>query len=398
MPGPQGGTSVIPAGGSAGSPAAGGGGASGATAGGTGTGTGGACTASPECPMGQLCLMNKCGCAAYAPDYCEADKKCTAPMKDPDHCGGCTTKCGATQACVAGACAPEPMSIGEIAGCGTLKLQLAAGKIYALSTMTGDLASMAAPAGGAATPITTGIAMGSAFAVDATNAYVAAGMSITKVALAGGTKTVVVTETTPILDVAVGGTKLYYTVGKDIKVIDAAAVNGTPAATAVAMAIDEGEPQAVAYSAGYILYGSASAFNVESCKEGMPCHETELAPGAGHTKIGASQGGLIFGHRAVQADATNVYWVNNGMQAAPFTTAEHAAKGIPTKDGGAITAFAVAGGKIYYADADQNLQKGAPGDEEPVWIARGLGMVSSIVADDANVYLASGCKILKSPL
>ena len=392
-PAPMGGTpSVLPNGGSAGTTTAGTGGASGGTA-----AMGAACTAPAECPMGQQCIMMKCGCPGFAPEYCAADLKCSAPMKDPDHCGNCTTKCGATSACNAGACTPEPMPIAEIAGCGTLKLQIAGTTIYALSTMTGALSSMTAPAGGAATPIGT-VAGATAFAIDATNAYIVAGMSISKLPLAGGAATVVVTETAPIHDVAVDGATLFYVTGTDVKSIAATAVAGAPAAVVAAIAIDEGEPQGVAASAGHVLYGSNSAMNVESCDLAMACNMTLLDPGPGHTKIGASQGGLIFGHRSVQADATKVYWVNNGVQGAAFAGAEHAALGVAPKDGGMITAFAIQGGVAYFADADENFQKGELGAADPTWLARKVGMVSSIVTDATSAYLASGCKILKAPL
>jgi hypothetical protein len=359
---------------------------------------GAACTAPAECPMGQQCIMMKCGCPGYAPTYCEADKKCASTMKDADHCGDCATKCGATAACNAGACTTEPMSIGEIAGCGTLKLQIAGGKIYALSTMTGDLASMAAPAGGAATPIATGITGATAFVVDATNAYVAAGMTLVRVALADGAKTTVVTETAPIHDVAVAGTKVFYATGLDIKSVDAAAAAGATGVQ-VAIAADEGEPQGVAAVGTYVLYGSNSAMNLESCDTTMACNMTMLDPGPGHVKIGASQGGLIFGHRSVQADASKVYWINNGVQGAPYAGAEHNAMGVSPKDGGKITAFAIAAdGTAYFTDETENFEKGKLGDAESTWLARKVGMVSSLVLDDTSAYLASGCKILKAPL
>jgi hypothetical protein len=300
------------------------------------------------------------------------------------------------QACAAGACTPDLTTVAEIAGCGTLELVSAAGKLYVLSTMTGTLSSIALPAAAAATPtpIATGLTGGTAFAVDATNAYVTTGMTVTQVKLADGTKTVLVTETTPIFDVAVDAGKIYYAVGKDVKQADAT----TPGTgTSVAVSADEGEAQGVAVSAGTVLYASNAAFNLES---------DPIAAGEGHVKIGASQAGLIFGHRSVQADATHVYWANGSLQSALFTGADHAGKIVAQPiDGSPVVAFAIDGtAKMAYIATyesltmDNRLEKSSfdAADQEATWVARGLPKVSSIVLDDTSVYLSSACKILKS--
>ncbi|HEX2873500.1 MAG TPA: hypothetical protein VHP33_19715 [Polyangiaceae bacterium] len=354
-------------------------------------GTGGAA----KCPGNQIGMPGACMCPAYAPQFCDAITKCVSPMKDPDHCGGCDTKCGATNACAAGACTPDLTTVAEVAGCGTLALVSAAGKLYVLSTMTGSLSSIALPAaaGATPTPIATGLTGGTAFAVDATNAYVATGMTVTAVKLADGTKTTLVTETAKIFDIAVDSGKIYYAVGKDVKEASATAAG---AGVSVAVSADEGEAQGVAVSAGTVLYASAAAFNLEM----------DPVVGEGHVKIGASQAGLIFGHRSVQADATTVYWANGSLQAALFTGADHAGKIVAQPiDGSPIVAYAIdSTAKTAYiatyeaATMDSNLEKSAfdKADQEAIWMARGLPKVSSIVLDDTSVYLSSACKILKS--
>lgn len=354
-------------------------------------GTGGAA----KCPGNQIGMPGACMCPAYAPQFCEAITKCVSPMKDPDHCGGCDTKCGPTNACAAGACTPDLTTVAEVAGCGTLALVSAAGKLYVLSTMTGSLSSIALPAaaGATPTPIATGLTGGTAFAVDATNAYVATGMTVTAVKLADGTKTTLVTETAKIFDIAVDSGKIYYAVGKDVKEASATAA-GT--GVSVAVSADEGEAQGVAVSAGTVLYASAAAFNLEM----------DPVVGEGHVKIGASQAGLIFGHRSVQADATTVYWANGSLQAALFTGADHAGKIVAQPiDGSPIVAYAIdSTTKTAYiatyeaTTMDSNLEKSAfdKADQEAIWMARGLPKVSSIVLDDTSVYLSSACKILKS--
>ena len=354
---------------------------------GAGSGTGGA----GKCPGNQIGMPGACMCPAYAPQFCEAITKCVSSMKDPDHCGGCDTACGTMQACAAGACTPDLATVAEVAGCGTLQLVSTASKLYVLSTMTGTLSSIALPAAAAATPtsVATGLTGATAFAVDTTNAYVTTGTTVTQVKLADGTKTVLVTETTPIFDVAVDAGKIYYAVGKDVKQADAAAPSS---GTSVAVSADEGVAQGVAISAGTVLYASNEAFNLES---------DPIAAGEGHVKIGASQAGLIFGHRSVQADATNVYWANGSLQTAMFTGADHAGKIVAQPiDGSPVIAFAVDGAAkmAYIATMDGSFEKSAfdKADQEATWVARALPKVSSIVVDSTSVYLASACKILKS--
>jgi hypothetical protein len=381
------------AGGSAAGASAGGSAQSGNGAGGSagsGAGTAGTSTAGAGGTSG--CIGNMvndqgvCKCPTYAPDFCPAVMKCSNQTKDPDHCGGCDTKCAATSACSAGMCTAEPTSVGEVAGCGELKLQLGGGKLYLLSTDT--LKSMPIPAGGAPTDVATGLTMGSAFVVDATYAYVAAGTSLLRVKLSDGTKNTVVTEAKQIYDVAVVGDTLYYASGPDVKSIASTASAGT--GTSVAVGVDSGEPQGVAVSGGFVLYGSSVAFNVEA---------DPIAPGEGHLKLGASQGGMLFGHRSVQADADYVYWaINSTVQRAPFTGVMHSQKTAGQALNN-VTAYAINATTAYFASEMGDLEKAAFGDEKSTWMARGLDKVTSLVLDDQNVYLATDkCKILKTAL
>lgn len=353
----------------------------------------------------------------FAPNYCEAALKCTAPMTDPDFCGDCATACGTTQACSEGACTPALVNLAEIAECGSLKLLIAAGTLYVLDTPSGELMSIPLPDGGIPTPIATGLSMATAFAVDATNAYVVAGTSIQRVPLAGGAPAVVVTEAAAIHDVAVAGTTLYYGTGNEVRSIATTAVDGTPASsTPVALAASTGEPQGVAVSGSILLYSSASAMNVERCDTTLDCHDSEgpdmESRGPGHFKIGQSQGSLIFGHRSLQTDGTRVLWVNSGLQGAPIMPNDeglYPTQGIATtKEGGAITAFAITGTTAYFAERIPPATETDPplahflksefGAADPIWLARNLQPVSSIVVDATNAYLASGCNILKSEL
>jgi hypothetical protein len=375
--------------------------ASGAAPGGTsssGAGGAGAC-------VGNQTLVNGvCMCPGYAPQLCTTSMKCTSPMKDPDNCGACDMKCAATSACSAGACTTPPTELADLmTGCGSINLQTdaAATKLYALSTMTGNLDSIALPAGGAPTSIVKSLVMAGAFTVDATNAYIVTGSSISRVPLAGGAATVMVTETAPIFDVFVAGTSLYYATGtgKAVKVVATTATAGVPAATVAATGESDGEAEGVAFAAGTVLFASGVAQNVEAypITEGMPFDPLKLA------KLGASQGGLMVGHRSVQTDGTNAYWVDGStIKRAPFAGENHDQKGVATTEKGLVTAFAFNATNAYFASAMGDLEKSALLSTEPannVWMARALGTVKSIVVDATSVYLSTDkCKILKAAL
>lgn len=411
-PGPSASGSMSSSGTAAGGSASGGTGAVGG--GGAASGSGGAMAGAGgagACLGNQILVNGACACPAYAPTFCEAGPKCVSEMKDPDNCGMCGKACGATSTCAAGACQPDLSTLAEVAGCGTLLLVGGPSKLYALSTMTGDLNVFTLPAGGAPTKLGT-VAGGTAFAVDANNAYVAAGMTIHRIPLAGGASAPVVTETTAIRDLAVTGSALYYATGAGVKSIAPTANNGTPAPALVALSASQGEPQGVAAAGGVLLYSSALAFNVERCDTTMSCSAgagTDVEErGPGHKKLGQSQGGLIFGHRSLQTDGTTVFWVNNGLQGAPImpnAQGEYPSKGIAIPlSSSNITAFAVAGTTAYFTEQTSmdpplvSFEKSAFEMAEPVWLARNLPLVTSIAVDAAGVYLASGCKILKSAL
>jgi hypothetical protein len=261
-PGPGVSGSTTTAGSTTGGSAAGGtgGAAAGGTAGGATGGTAGTGGGS-ACPGNQIMKDGACACPAYAPKYCEAITKCVSDQKDPDNCGACGNACGMMNACAAGVCTPNLETFGELTGCGTLQLLVANGKLYALSTMTGDFNAITLPAGGAATKVGT-VAGGTAFTVDATNAYIAAGKSVMRLPLAGGAAVAVVTEAGDVKDVAIDGAKLYYTSNKDIKQVDATASAGT--GTSVAQSADEGVAEGLAVAGGLVLYASNGAYNLES--------------------------------------------------------------------------------------------------------------------------------------
>ena len=344
-------------------------------------------------PGGNGCVGNQlkradgtCTCPPYAATFCQAAAKCVNTLKDVDACGACGTHCAATSACTIGKCTPEPTVVSTIAGCGQLELQMAPGVLYVLASNSGKLSSIALPSG-AVTLLASGLIAGSAFALDATNAYVAAATTVTRVNLTTGVKTVLVTEIDGIFDVAVDNDKIYYASGKGIKQADATAPS---TGTVVAESADEGVAQGVAISGGSVLYLSNDSFNVES----------DPIVGDMHVKVAASQGSLIFGHRSVQADASNVYWANGGVNRSLFVGLDHPVNTVAVPiDGSPVVAYAVdpVAKTAYIATMDGSLEKSTfDNEDEATWVARGLSPVSSVVLDDASVYVASACKILKA--
>jgi hypothetical protein len=160
-------------------------------------------------------------------------------------------------ACSAGACTPDLTTFADVTGCGTLELLSTSTTLYALGSMTG-LTSYALPAGGTAVPIGAAFMGGTAFTVDATNAYVAAGKDLKRVKLADGTTDTLVSEADTIWDVAVDSGNVYYATGVNVKMVSATAAAGS-AGTVAATAIDDGMAQGVTVSAGYALYASSVA-------------------------------------------------------------------------------------------------------------------------------------------
>lgn len=392
--GPSDSNTVIPQGGSTAQGGGGSGGASGSSAGtagggGTTAGTGGSAgsggaACEPACSAGQICNMGACVCPGYAPDHCAAAGVCTDFSEDPEHCGDCDTACAATSACSAGACTPEPSELYSTTACQKLTLALQGSTLYWVNEGAGTVVSMPVT-GGDTTELASGLTDASAIAVDDTNVYVVTGNGLSRIPLGGGSAETVVSEATPIYDVAVQDGVLYYAVGTNVKSIAADADGGT--GTVVATGVDNGEPQGVAVEGDYVLYASAVAYNVE----------VDSIAGDARVKLGASQGGLIFGAGSVRLAGTSVYWVNTSAVASADYTAEEVVQKTAASADDSITAFDVNDTTVYYG-AGGNIEKAAFG-EDSLWIARNQGDVLSMILDGTNVYWSTGdCKIRSTGL
>src|SRR5450432_824566 len=216
------------------------GGSGGSGGGGSGPVDGGAATL-PDgaCAVNAYPHAGVCACQDGTPTVCSGT--CVDTKVDPDNCGACGTKCGATSACAAGVCGPvATVEVPAITGCTGLTLAVAGGAVYyadeghgtinkiggTAALVTGEMAPTwlaanganlfwyskttkkirkAAATGGAASDVYTNAAMGTdggtapevgSFLVtpDGVSIYVALGVDVLKQPVAGGTATVVVHE------------------------------------------------------------------------------------------------------------------------------------------------------------------------------------------------------------
>jgi len=397
-PAPVGGNTSQAGGGSGGATATAGSGGGGMAGGGT-AGTGGAVggtagTGGSACAMdcaasGQVCEMASatCICPPFNPDHCPAAALCTDFVEDHDHCGNCETACAATSACNTGMCTPEPTDVHDTGttDCERLNLVLSGTDIYFVNVGAGSVSSVPV-AGGAATSLATGLTDAGAFTLDDTNIYVATGMTLSRIPIGGGTAEVVVTETAPIFDVAVQDDVLYYAVGTSVKSVDATADDGT--GTVVGTPESSGEPQSVTVDGDNVFWGAVVAYNVEA---------DSIATDA-VVKLGASQGNLLTGHRALYTDGTHVYWVNGSTVERRVYDGTMAQENQTISiDSEMITAYVINATHVYLA-AGGKIEKAALG-EDALPLARGQGVVGSMVLDATNVYWSTDdCKIRKTAL
>ena len=338
---------------------------------------------SPGCPPGQLDLMGKCGCPAYAPDYCSEVGKCVATTKDPDHCGQCDVQCGETEGCWEGSCTAGAEELEVTVNCGLMKLVHDGSWLYVLDPGGGVLfyvdPELWQPVG-----LARYLVGASAFTIAGDNAYVVSEHDVLRVGISVEGTTTVVSSAALIYDVAVGGDHLYYATGHNVMKVplDAVAASGTVVATAV----DEGEPLGVAVNATHALFVSGLSFNVEA----------RALTGGDPFKVGASQGALLFGHRSIQTSGPYVFWVNGAVQGASLSDPEHFQMSAAYPRGDAA-AFAVAFPDLYIASLEGDIEQSTLSGETSTWLARGLGQVTSLVADDDYVYAASGCSVFSVP-
>lgn len=423
VPPPSGGTSATAgsAGNLGGSLASSSGGASGTA----GTMPAASCVKTADCTtQGAICKASACSCPSDVPTVCGASPEaaCVAVLADPGNCGSCGAHCDDGASCVAGQCGQKPTELLKAEGCGSMRLALTGGSLYWTESSSGKVRSMPV-AGGPVAELASGQTAPSMIVADDKAAYwinqadvagmsklmkklLAAGPAVAPVAL----KTATVAVPDKISAIAVGGGKLFYTLGHDVHAIstdETSTAGDTVVGTAinkdVSPPVESGEPAGLALRGKDIVWTTANRQGVE--------RDDIDAGTAGYVELGQSQGGLLLSDIAL--DATYAYWANGQS----FVRNELAAAA-PIPDGAIlvtpsfdndITAFAINATHVYAATATGQVVKHSlipqadPNDDSTavpaVDLARDQAAPTSVVLDATHVYWATkDCAIRATPL
>jgi len=395
-----GGSSVQPTGGTATGGTANGGANTGGTAAGGSSGAGGA----SACPPNSVKHADDGMCHCQPASLMMCADGCGDFMTDPDHCGGCMTKCTATQACNAGKCtvAPTPV-VPAPATCGGMHLAVNAGKLYYTDSMAGTVSSVAIT-GGAPTPLVSAQMKPTTIMVNGTALFWLAfgAKAVMTSPLTGGAGAAVTpTSTDDINGFTIDGTTLYWAAG--FKVSKMPIAGGAPVEVGHE---DSGVPHGLAVAGMYIGYPAAVNGDIDVMKmvEGTPAvcasEDSVTAVNKNCGRLARSQGDLVLDSIFIIGD--DAYWAN---MAQITTSSASAPTGFNTTVTNSpsdkkITAFTVAGGKVYFADESGGVfQSPLTANSTATSIARGQKNPTSVAADDANVYWANeDCSIMSAPL
>lgn len=398
--------------------------AAGGASGSAGAMAGTSCVKTADCTtQGAICKASACACPSDVPTICGVgtEAACVAVLSDPGNCGVCGAQCDDGASCVAGKCGPKPAELLRADGCGSMRLVVAGSNLYWTESQSGKVRAMPL-AGGPAADVATGQAAPSMLVADDKAVYWinqadVAGMSKIMKALVGGPvvapvtlKTATVAAPDKIAAIAVGGGKLFYTLGHDVHAIstDETSITGdTVVGTAinkdVSPPVESGEPSGLALSGKDIVWTTAN-------RQGVERDDTDAGMG-GYVELGQSQGGLLLSDIAL--DATYAYWANGqsfvrNKLAATAPIPDGAILVTPSFDND-ITAFAINATHVYAATAAGQLLKHSlipqanPNDDSTavpaVDLARDQGAPTSVVLDATRVYWATkDCTIRSAPL
>ncbi len=396
-------------GGSPGTSGAGGagGGSSGATTGGVaGAGMGVA-------PINGQCGSNAVKHVADILCYCQPSTLTACPdgcgdfETDPDHCGSCTTKCEASQACSAGKCTASPKALAPAAaGCGSMLLAVADGSVYWTDKMHGTVNSVAAT-GGTPRAVVTGQTAPAQIAVNGTALYWIAGTQVMTAPLAGGAGTPVLkTATTAAVNgftFSEDGSTLYYSTGLAVMKTSAA-----PGGSSTEVGREEkGIAHALAVAGNMLVYpaevtGDIDVMTLTAAPASCASPDSTTATNSNCERLARSQGNLY--DNAVYLIEGNAYWLNgNQVTGNPVlnptgvndiiaqATSANAINGTALSIVKKVSYFSDDSGYIYSAP----LIKNAP----VTTLSRAQKNPTSIAADDSNLYWANGdCSIMALPL
>ncbi len=301
------------------------------------------------------------------------------------------------QGCVvdaSGTCVEPPDLVANIRGCEKLQLLVRGEALYILSSATRQLfrlmdalPTLATVPGGLSDGVTAGLP--TAFALDSGYAYVAVGQALLRVDLESALIAVVAREPETIADVTVVEGRLYYAHGGAVSYVPKDGFDASGAAITTGLAGPS--PKSMAATAGSIVWGNLGSASIES-----------LSPALGEFHVVApSQGGLILGHRALQVDRQNVFWMNFNLKRATVTGAPTDVGDVVIPAGGDLVAFALGSppdeiaAQAYLATTNGTIEVGAisdpivDGPNPATGLARDMGSVTSMAVDSGRVFVAT---------
>jgi hypothetical protein len=389
-----------------------------------------ACVKPADCPgTGFACKMGMCACGAGEPDICGtgAAIACVSKMTDEANCGECGKTCDAGAACSAGVCSAAPVELTKGTGCGPMRLAIAGANIYWTEEMSGKVRTMPV-AGGTPMDLAMGQLAPTAIVADATGVYwVNSGDATTKsqimklalpAAPAAAPVVVTVSSTTDeIFDLALAGTKLYYSHFHSVHEVAtaAAAPSTTMADPIVGNAVDfdtatvKGEPHGVAVNATFVGWTDVGERNGVETDDLLAETGDPTMDKTGYHELAQSVGSIS---NQVAMDATYVYWcdgarfVRNKADAAMPIPDPPIAEALSD-----IQSFAITATDVYMLTVDGTVAKatlapaaGASTAPTPIAVGQMVEMVEhgidgTIAVDATKVYWATqDCAIRSSAL
>lgn len=310
------------------------------------------------------------------------------------------------QGCVVdggGMCAGSPELILNVPGCEKLELTYGGKSLFVLSTGTRQLFNLK-PGAAAPTEIPAalddGIGQGlpTAFALDLgeTNAFVAVGQAVVRVDLQLGGTQLLIREREPIVDVAEMGGFVKYVRGA--AVLNMLATSNGAVASEVTSEVDGSKPSAVA-AAGTVAWANLGSASVK------------VWGGAEARTVAPSQGNLVLGHRALQADYGHVFWMNFGLKRANVLLPDEMRDVLASANGDLVAftlgfqrATDVPASQAYVATSVGTIEVGAIAADstadpaETTVLARDMGVVTAVEVDAGRVFVATAdCNLTTFP-
>jgi hypothetical protein len=394
--------------GAAGTSAAGTSGAAGTSAAGT-TGAGGAASATkPDgtCVLGAYKRMGVCTCQDGQPDVCPT-VGCIDKHLDPDNCGSCGMKCGATQTCNNGMCGAAPtVVLMPVAGCMGMTIAANAGIVYYT-----DAAHNTVNKVGAAAPLAMNEMGATWIALQGSDLYWYNKGTKTVRKLAGAMGTAVDVYKSTMADVGgflSDGTNVYISVGTNVIKVSATMVGGGTPVT-VAQEMKNGIPGALALNGTtHIVYPTGLNGDVDAAMLGTMPASCGVEDAMGNVimttcpRLARSQGELddnfiaVIGGKAYWLDGVNVKSEMIPAAGAMGGTFDTVAMADAT-----ISAAVASTDTIYFTSVDPQapmdsviLKTPLAPNSTAIKLVRGQNSPQAIAIDASKVYWANAdCSI-----